>query len=103
MRSIIAIRESLNPDELTLRADIEERRAMIGTMVGSLYPSILQGEIDEIKDMITNLKYSNHPHEFYGEGDFTQEEIERHNVLAVAALIDKRKICKRCGYEETVL
>lgn len=100
MRGLPEIRLS-NPTVSDLYNDIEHRRVLIGTMVGGLYPSILNDEIETLKDMIREQRYHDHEHEFYGEGDFTQEEIERHNVLAVAALIDKRKICKRCGYESS--
>ena len=99
MRGMPEIKAS-NPSISDLYNDIEHRKVLMGTMVGGLYPSILQGEIETLKDMIREQRYHDHVHEFYGEGDFTQEEIERHNVLAVAALIDKRKICKRCGYED---
>lgn len=97
MRDIIDLESS----EFILRKDIAEREAVIGTTdLGSFERTKLWEEIAVIKDMVISIKQSDHVHEFYAEGDFTQEEIERHNVLAVAALIDKRKICKRCGYED---
>ena len=104
MHSLLYLQNSTTNDELSLRAELAEREAMLASDVGGpVYPAVLQQEIDEIKTMIKNIKQSNHPHEFYVVDDFTQEEIERHNVLAVAVLNDNRKICKRCGYEETVL
>jgi hypothetical protein len=98
MRGLPEIKLS-NPSVSDLYNDIEHRRVLIGTMVGGLYPSILNDEIETLKDMIREQKYHDHEHEFYTEADFTQEEIERRNVLAVAVIGDSRKICRRCGYE----
>lgn len=39
-------------------------------------------------------------HELYTRNDFTQEEIDRKNALAVAVLRDHRNICKQCGSED---
>lgn len=48
------------------------------------------------------LKFINNcEHEFYTKKDFTKEEYARHNKLAIAVLDNKRRICKRCSYEET--
>ena len=98
MRGMPEIKASKST-ELDLRKDIAEREVLIGSMVGTLYPSIVFGEIQELKGMITDLKYNNHDHEFYTPEDFTPEEIGRKNVLAVACITENRKICKRCGYE----
>lgn len=100
MRGMPEIRLA-KPNELDLRADIEERKHLMSQMVGSLYPSIVSDEIEELKQMITNLKYMNCAHVFYNADDFTAAEIARKNVLAVAVLSDGKLICKRCGYEQT--
>jgi len=39
-------------------------------------------------------------HVFFTKEDFTKEEIERKNVLAVYVIEQSRKICNFCGYEE---
>lgn len=40
------------------------------------------------------------PHSFYTEEDFTQDEVDRKNELAVQVLVVGSRICKRCGYME---
>lgn len=39
-------------------------------------------------------------HTFYEVKDFTNEEYERHNVIAVSVIDLGKKICKICGYIE---
>lgn len=41
-----------------------------------------------------------HIHRFYEVKDFTNEEYERHNVIAVSVIDLGRKICKLCGHIE---
>ena len=87
-------------NEILLRSEIEERKRLQSQMVGSLYPSVLQGEIEELKQMYTDLKYAECSHVFYTPEDFTEEEIARRNVLAVLVIGEGKLICKRCGYEQ---
>ena len=90
MKTIQEIRATnLSPAEI--HDEIVHRRNIIQTLVGELYPSILQDEILELQQI--------HVHEYYTEKDFTQEEIERHNVLAMMVINEHRLVCKRCGYE----
>ena len=44
-------------DEQELCAQIDIRRKLISEMVGKLYPSILEGEIDKIYNRIDWLRY----------------------------------------------
>lgn len=39
-------------DTVKLQEQINERRKMIAQMVGSLYPSILQGQIEKIRERL---------------------------------------------------
>ena len=40
-------------------------------------------------------------HQWYTRRDFTQEEIDRDNVIAVAVIKNKEQHCKCCGYSTT--
>lgn len=42
----------------------------------------------------------NHTHTFYEFKDFTYEEYQRRNILAVSVIDLGRKICKLCGHME---
>lgn len=99
MRGMPEIRTSML-NELEIRSEIEARKQLQSQMVGNLYPSIIQDEIEELKQMVANLKYRNCNHKFYTDVDFTSEEIGRRNILAVLVIEDKKLICKRCGYEQ---
>ena len=100
MRGMPEIRTSML-NELDIRSEIEARKRLQSQMVGSLYPSIIRDEIEELKQMITKLKHRDCNHELYTDADFTTEEINRENILALLAIRDKRLICKRCGYEQS--
>lgn len=45
---------------------------------------------------------TNTPHRFFNKNDFTSDEYNRHNVLAMAVIDKHQKICKKCGYHKTV-
>lgn len=96
MRGMPEIRAAKDNTITSLMKDIAERNVMIGQMVGTLYPY----EKQELQNMISELRYCNHEHEYYAAEDFTPEEIARENVLAVLVLKEGKQICKRCGYEQ---
>lgn len=39
-------------------------------------------------------------HNIYKKEDFTKEEIERNNILAVMVIHEGSSICKKCGNDE---
>lgn len=55
MRSLLDIKASTNSIE-ELWQDIDDRSKLICQMVGNLYPSVLAGEIQEIRGMICKLQ-----------------------------------------------
>lgn len=58
MTNLLGIKEVLLlKDEQELCAQIDIRRKLISEMVGKLYPSILEGEIDKIYNRIDWLRY----------------------------------------------
>jgi len=42
-------------------------------------------------------------HTLYKPSDFTDEEIERKNILAVMVIDENRLICKKCGKSDAEL
>jgi hypothetical protein len=42
-------------------------------------------------------------HELFQKADFTEEEIARGNLLAVAVLKQNHEVCKRCGRADAEL
>jgi len=54
MKSIEQLKNG-SPTIQELKQGIQERRELIGQMVGQLYPSILESEIDKIYNMINAI------------------------------------------------
>lgn len=100
MRSLAQIRIS-NPSIDDLTKDIEERRTQQYQMVGQLYKSILESEIQVLYDMRHTLKYKQCEHDFYTVSDFNDSEVLNKNIIYVAVVLNGRNICRRCGYADS--
>jgi choline kinase len=100
MRSMDQIRIS-NPTLDDLEKDIDERRSAQYHMVGQLYKSVMESEIQVLYDMRHTLKYKQCEHDFYTEVDFNESEVRNKNLIYVAVVLNGRNICRRCGYADS--
>jgi hypothetical protein len=100
MRSLNQIRIS-NPTIDDLTKDIEELRDLQYQMIGQLYKSITESEIQVLYSMREALRSKNCTHDFYTVSDFNESEVLNKNIIYVAVVLNGRSICRRCGYADS--